>query len=169
MLYIFLFMFICLTLGAAIVECNSRYSSETTTTLGGASMFLFFVTLLVTIGMGVQYNSIKSTAYAKLEVLNEQNEIVLTQIEPLVQQALNYESNTYKEFKMTPENIVAFSNMYPQLQANAFIQSQINIIIENQKEIKDLKLKIASLNAYHLWLFTKKRINYENSNTRTPN
>ena len=57
---------------------------------------------------------------------------------------------------MTPENIVAFSNMYPQLQANSFIQSQINIIVENQNEIKNLKLKIASLNAYHLWLFTKK-------------
>lgn len=91
-----------------------------------------------------------------MEVLNSQNETVLAQIEPLVQQALNYESNTYKEFKLTPENIVTFGNMYPQLQANSFIQSQINIIVENQKEIKDLKLKIASLNAYRLWLFTKK-------------
>lgn len=139
-----------------IVENNSRYHSETAETVGGASILLFVVTLLVTIVAGVKYNSIKSTATAQLEVLNSQNEIVLAQIEPLVQQALNYESNTYKELKMTPENIVAFSNMYPQLQANAFIQSQINIIVENQKEIKDLKLRIASLNAYHLWLFTKK-------------
>ena len=139
-----------------IVENNSRYHSETAETVGGASILLFVVTLLVTIVAGVKYNSIKSTATAQLEVLNSQNEIVLAQIEPLVQQALDYESNTYKEFKMTPENIVAFSNMYPQLQANSFIQSQINIIVENQKEIKDLKLRIASLNAYHLWLFTKK-------------
>ena len=132
------------------------YCSETAETFRGVSVFLFVVTLLVTIGVGVQYNSIKSTANARLEVLNSQNEVVLAQIEPLVQQALSYESNAYKEFKMTPENIVAFSNMYPQLQANAFIQSQINIIVENQKEIKDLKLEVASLNAYRLWLFTKK-------------
>ena len=156
MLYIILFMFVCLIFGAAIAEGNSSYGSETAVTVGRASMFLLVVTLLFTIGTGVKYNSIKSTASAQLEVLNSQNEIVLAQIEPLVQQALNYESNTYKEFKMTPENIVAFSNMYPQLQANAFIQSQINIIVENQNEIKDLKLKIASLNAYRLWLFTKK-------------
>jgi len=119
----------------------------------------FFFTMIITgvlIGVGVSYNNVKSTAVSKLEVLNEQNEIVLAQIEPLVQQALDYESNTYNELKLTPENIVAFGNMYPQLQANSFIQSQINIIIENQKEIKDLKLRIASLNAYHLWLFTKK-------------
>lgn len=156
MLYILLFIFLCFIIGAMIIETNSSYHSETVETVGGTSLLLFCVTLLVTIVAGVKYNSIKSTVTAQLEVLNSQNEIVLAQIEPLVQQALDYESNTYKEFKMTPENIVAFSNMYPQLQANAFIQSQINIIVENQKEIKDLKLRIASLNAYHLWLFTKK-------------
>ena len=156
MLYILLFTFLCFIIGAAIIEGNSRYPSEPAEALGGISMFFFAVTLLVIIGLGVQYNSIKSTANARLEVLNSQNEIVLAQIEPLVQQAMNYESNTYKEFKLTPENIVAFGNMYPQLQANSFIQSQINIIVENQKEIKDLKLRIASLNAYRLWLWTKK-------------
>ena len=156
MLYILLFIFICFVIGAIITDTNSRYPSEIAKTVGGVGMSLFCVTLLVTMIAGVKYNSIKSTATAQLEVLNSQNEIVLAQIEPLVQQALNYESNTYKEFKLTPENIVAFGNMYPQLQANSFIQSQINIIVENQKEIKDLKLEIASLNAYRLWLFTKK-------------
>jgi hypothetical protein len=149
-------MFICFIVGAIIVKINGRYPSDAASVVGGISTLLFFAVLIVTVVAGVKYNSIKSTATAQLEVLNSQNEIVLAQIEPLVQQALNYESNTYKEFKMTPENIVAFSNMYPQLQANSFIQSQINIIVENQKEIKDLKLKIASLNAYRLWLFTKK-------------
>lgn len=156
MLYILLFIFLCFIIGAAIIEGNSRYPSETAEALGGVSALFFAVTLLITIVAGVKYNSIKSTANAQLEVFTSQNEIVLAQIEPLVQQALDYESNTYKEFKMTPENIVAFSNMYPQLQANSFIQSQINIIVENQNEIKNLKLEIASLNAYHLWLFTKK-------------
>ena len=146
MLYILLFIFILIFI---ISIFNDNDAAE-------PAFFFTIVTTLALIGVGISYNNIKTTSTSKLEVLNSQNEIVLTQIEPLVQQALNYESNTYKEFKMTPENIVAFSNMYPQLQANAFIQSQINIIVENQKEIKDLKLRIASLNAYHLWLFTKK-------------
>ena len=156
MLYILLFIFICFIIGAIISEYNSRYSSETAGIVGGVSVLLLIITISVTIVAGARYNAIESTATAQLEVLNEQNEVVLAQIEPLIQQALNYESNTYKEFKLTPENIIAFGNMYPQLQANSFIQSQINIIVENQKEIKDLKLRIASLNAYRLWLFTKK-------------
>ena len=129
MLYTLLFVFICFIIVAIISETNSIYPSETAETVGGVGILLFCVTLLVTVIAGVRYNTIKSTATAQLEVLNSQNEIVLAQIEPLVQQALNYESNTYKELKMTPENIVAFSNMYPQLQANSFIQSQINIIV----------------------------------------
>lgn len=146
MLYIILFILILIFI-IALIRDND---------LASPAFFFSIIMTGVLIGVGVSYNNTKSTAASKLEVLNEQNEIVLKQIEPLIQQALNYESDTYKEFKLTPENIVAFGNMYPQLQANSFIQSQIDIIVENQKEIKDLKLEIASLNAYHLWLFTKK-------------
>ena len=156
MLYILLFIFICVIIYGVVHDHYIDHYSEVTDIFVGVGKIVSIVILLVIIGVGAKYNFVKSTATAQLEVLNSQNEIVLAQIEPLVQQAMNYESNTYKEFKLTPENIVAFGNMYPQLQANAFIQSQINIIVENQKEIKDLKLRIASLNAYRLWLFTKK-------------
>lgn len=154
MLYILLFVFICILI---VGLCQKvRYDRDTREVMCGIGIVFSTVVLIAILIVGIKYNSIKSTANAQLEVLNEQNEIVLAQIEPLVQQAMSYESNTYKEFKLTPENIIAFGSMYPQLQANSFIQSQINIIVENQKEIKDLKLKIASLNAYRLWLFTKK-------------
>ena len=154
MLYILLFIFICILITGLCQEV--RYDRSTREVLCGIGIVFSTIVFIAILISGIEYNSIKSTANAQLEVPNEQNEIVLAQIEPLVQQAMNYESNTYKEFKLTPENIVAFGNMYPQLQANSFIQSQINIIVENQKEIKDLKLEIASLNAYRLWLFTKK-------------
>lgn len=147
MLYILLSIFI-LIFTISIINDNPD--------TGAPALFFAIVTACALIGVGVSYNNIKSTSTSKLEVLNEQNEIVLAQIEPLVQQTLNYESNTYKELKLTPENIVTFGNMYPQLQANSFIQSQIDIIINNQNEIKNLKLQKASLNAYRLWLFTKK-------------
>ena len=154
MLYILLFIFICILITGLCQEV--RYDRSTREVMCGIGIVFSTIVLIAILVAGIKYNSIKSTANAQMEVLNSQNEIVLAQIEPLVQQAMNYESSTYKEFKLTPENIVTFGNMYPQLQANSFIQSQINIIVENQKEIKDLKLKIASLNAYRLWLFTKK-------------
>ena len=155
MLFIFLIIGLILIIIGVAIDSRNRYSDKGAP-LCGIGFVIFIPSIIALFIVFYNYNIIKTTTDSKLKVLTEQNELVLTQIEPLVQQALNYESNTYKELKLTPENIVAFGNMYPQLQANSFIQSQINIIVENQKEIKDLKLKIASLNAYRLWLFTKK-------------
>jgi hypothetical protein len=123
----------------------------------GAVIFviIFFITAIV---IGV-YNFDKSTINNRLSILEEQNQIVLSQIEPLVQQALDYESNTYKDFKLDANKIVAFSQMYPDLKANSFLNKQIDIILANQAEIKQLKLDKASLNAYHFWLWTPKEVN----------
>ena len=110
MLYILLFIFICVIIYGVIHDYCVDHYSEVADIFVRVGKVVSIVILLVIIGVWAKYNSIKSTANAQLEVLNEQNEIVLAQIEPLVQQALNYESNTYKEFKLTPENIVAFGN-----------------------------------------------------------
>ena len=155
MLYLLLLLTLILWIIALFTANEYRESvSEQSTFIAGT--FIGMLSIIALLSCWGTYSYRTETIGSQLEVLETQNEIILSQIEPLVQQALNYESNTYKEFKLTPENIVAFGNMYPQLQANSFIQSQINIIVENQKEIKDLKLGIASLNAYRLWLFTKK-------------
>ena len=84
MLYILLFIFILIFI-ITIINDNDT-----------AMPAFFFVCVItgVLIGVGVSYNNVKSTAASKLEVLNEQNEIVLAQIEPLVQQALNYETSS---------------------------------------------------------------------------
>ena len=102
------------------------------------------------------YNKVVTTVDARQLVLEEQNQIVLSQIEPLVQQALEYESNTYKELKLDAAKVIAFTQLYPELKANSFLNKQIDIILANQEEIKQLKLDKASLNAYHFWLWTPK-------------
>ena len=115
------------------------------------TIFLFVTAIVV----GV-YNYDKSTIDSRLSVLEEQNQVVLSQIEPLVQHALEYESNTYKDFKLDANKLIAFTQLYPDLKANSFLNKQIDIILANQQEIKQLKLDKASLNAYHFWLWTSK-------------
>ena len=102
------------------------------------------------------YNYRASTIDIRLAVLEEQNTTVLTQVEPLVQQALNHESSTYKDLKLDVNKLIIFAQMYPNLKANDFLRMQIDIILFNQAEIKQLKLDKASLNAYHFWLWTPK-------------
>ena len=84
--------------------------------------------------------------------MEERNELVIRQIEPLVDKYLDYEGSTYKDLKLEANTIVSMAN-YPQLKGDEFVQSQIKIILDNQKEITNLKLSKAKLNAYKMWIF----------------
>lgn len=110
---------------------------------------IFAIVLLITLGC---YNSTKSTADSQIKVYEEQNDTIMAQIEPLVEKYLNYEKETYSTLKVDSNTLVAMS-MYPELKGNEFVQSQIKIIMENQKKITDLRLSKAKLNAYKLWIF----------------
>ena len=124
--------------------------------LGGFGLAILVVAIFVSLVVGGIYNYQSSTIDSRLTVLEEQNTTVLTQIEPLVQQALNYESSTYKDLKLDVNKLIIFAQMYPELKANSFLNKQIDIILANQEEIKQLKLNKATLNAYHFWLWTPK-------------
>lgn len=122
----------------------------------GMGIVIGSLSLFCTLIAAAEYNKAITTVDARQLVLEEQNQIVLSQIEPLVQQALEYESNTYKDFKLDAAKVIAFAQLYPNLKANDFLNKQIDIILANQEEIKQLKLDKASLNAYHFWLWTPK-------------
>ena len=98
------------------------------------------------------YNSTKTTAVEKIKVLEERNKEVLSQIEPVVNKYLEYESSTLKSLKLNTTTVVALS-MYPELKGNTMLQEQLNIIKANQREITELKLDVAGLKSYKMWIF----------------
>ena len=119
--------------------------------MGGG--FVGFVVFLVITGIVLfRYNNPKSTVNEKIAVLEQRNEEVLAQIEPVVNKYLEYESSTLMGFKVDASKVIALS-MYPELKGNEMLQEQLAIIKENQKDITKLKLEEAGLKAYNLWLF----------------
>lgn len=110
-----------------------------------------FVLIALVIVLGC-YNDTKATADKKIAVLEQRNNEVIAQIEPLVKQYLEYESNIFNDLKPSADKIIAIAQ-YPNLKGNEFVQTQIKTIIENQEKITDLKLEKVGLNAYKLWLF----------------
>lgn len=149
-------LYILLVIGIAIVIWGAFTESDGMAVSGFIIGFPSLVAVLIAGGI---YNYNSTTIDSRLAVLEEQNTTVLTQVEPLVQQALNYESSTYKDLKLDVNKLIIFAQMYPELKANSFLNKQIDIILANQEEIKRLKLDKASLNAYHFWLWTPKIVN----------
>lgn len=146
-------LYILLVIGISIIIHGGFREDEGIILLG---FIVGFPTLIALLIAGGTYNYDASTINNRLAVLEEQNTTVLTQVEPLVQQALNHESSTYKDLKLDVNKLIIFSQMYPELKANDFLRMQIDLILCNQEEIKQLKLDKASLNAYHFWLWTPK-------------
>lgn len=148
-------LYILIAIGVLLLIIGG-FSREFAEVFVGFSMLIFILSFISLLIVGGIYNYRASTTDSRLAVLEEQNQVVLNQIEPLVQQALNHESSTYKDLKLDAVKIIAFTQLYPELKANDFLNKQIDIILANQKEIKQLKLGKASLNAYHFWLWTPK-------------
>ena len=146
-------LYILLVIGILLVFWSAFGDNEGIIVLGFIVIFPSLAALLIAGGI---YNYDSSTINSRLAVLEEQNTTVLIQVEPLVQQALEYESSTYKDLKLDVNKLIIFAQMYPDLKANSFLNKQIDIILANQEEIKQLKLDKASLNAYHFWLWTPK-------------
>lgn len=140
---------ILLILGFILISSDYDNEGISFICVGGVIGAIFTIVLLITLGC---YNSTKSTADSQIKVYEEQNDIIMAQIEPLVEKYLNYEKETYSTLKVDSNTLVAMS-MYPELKGDEFVQSQIKIIMENQKKITDLRLSKAKLNAYKLWIF----------------
>lgn len=153
MLYILFILGVVLAVVGVLVDDSLRYSNNPFIPPGAIMIFVSVISIIICWG---SYNFNKNTLQSRLEVLEEQNTIVLAQVGPVVQKAMEFESNTYKDLKLDSNNLIALSNMYPNLKDNTFIQTQLQIIIENQTEIKRLKLTEAKLKAYRFWIWNKK-------------
>ena len=151
MLYIFLIIFaLMITIG--IIYYKNDYETAGIP-LGTFGAFFFVVDLVILLSCLSSYNSIKTTAKEKIEVYEEQNEIVLKQLEPLISKYIDFEKDVYKDLKPTAENILSLCQTYPELKSDTFVLTQINIILSNQREITNLRLSLAGLNAYKLWIW----------------
>ncbi len=152
MLFILLGVFIFFLIFAIIKEQKDNGDDDLMIAIIGISSIGFLITLVVILFVLGSYNLTKTSTDGEIAIREEQNTLILSQIEPLVEKYLQYEKSTYKELRLTPQTIVALS-AYPELKGNEFIQSQMKIIIDNQRIITSLKIKKTRLNSYKLWIF----------------
>ena len=151
MIYIVLIICVILIILGLIVLNNTDYDGVGAgmITIGSFVGVAFLIALFICL---ISYNATKSTAASQIKVYEEQNEVILSQIGPLVDKYLDYEKDTYSKLKVDSSTLIAMS-MYPELKGNEFVQSQIKIIIDNQAKITSLKLDQAKLNVFKFWLF----------------
>lgn len=83
------------------------------------------------------------TAKDKISMYQEENKKIEEDINILVNNYMDYENKTLKEFKN--ENAITLVQLYPELKSDELVKQQIYIYTENNKKIKELKEKTIDL------------------------
>lgn len=87
----------------------------------------------------------------KIQMYTEQNKTIEEDMNTLVKQYMNYESGTYGELKS--ESSITLVSLYPDLKADALVTKQIEVYIDNNEKIKNLKEKCINISNYKWWLY----------------
>lgn len=91
------------------------------------------------------------TLESKINMYMQENQNIEEDMNILVEQYMNYESDTYGNLKN--ESSITLVSLYPELKANTLVEKQIEIYTENNKKIKELKEKIINISNYKWILY----------------
>lgn len=93
----------------------------------------------------------------KIEMYQEENTRIENQIAECVEQYQRYETEIITE--VAPESAMTFVSLYPELKADALVSKQIEVYIDNNQKIKELKEFKISEDVTRWWLYFGKAEN----------
>lgn len=111
---------------------------------------IFLVCLIVT-GVIVCLVINGRTVQAKIEMYEEENQRIEEEIGVLVQNYMDYESETYGELK--GESNITLVSLYPELKSDSLVERQIEVYVENNQKIRKLKEELINQSNYRWWLY----------------
>ena len=150
MLLVILVVLIGLTILFAIFDDNNVFHFHNWDNYymltGCCSICLFIVCCILLTCVLLDWNVDK-----KIEMYQEENAIIEQQINDLVTNYMEYEQNTFKDFKS--ESSITLVSLCHELKSDELVQAQIDTYIENNNKIKKLKEAAIDLSVLKWWLY----------------
>lgn len=87
----------------------------------------------------------------KIQMYQEENNKIESDIDILVKQYIEYEQDTFKNAKQ--ESSMVLVNLYPELKSNELVQEQIKVYTNNNYQIKKLKEQKLDYELAKWWLY----------------
>ena len=87
----------------------------------------------------------------KIALYEEENAKIELQIADTVKQYQEYETGIFTE--VSPEDSITLVALYPELKSDTLVQSQIEVYVENNRAIKELKSSAINASVYRWWLY----------------
>ena len=112
--------------------------------------FITIICLFVTLGCTA---SVVKSKYIveKITMYEQQNKQIEEQIDTVVKQYQEYESDTY--IKTSSESSITLVSLYPDLKSDELVKKQIKVYQDNNKKITELKEKQINAKVSKWWLY----------------
>ena len=132
------------------LTCFIFMDNDTGEVFSGFGSLISVVALIgIIINIGILING--RTFDDKIEMYEQENAAIEQSVDVLVKDYYKHESDTYSSLK--PENAVLFASAYPELQSNELATKQLEIYVDNNNKIKELKEDQINLSRNRFWLY----------------
>ena len=132
------------------LTCCIFMDNDTGEVFSGFGSLISVVALIgIIINIGILING--RTFDDKIAMYEQENAAIEQSVDVLVKDYYKHESDTYSSLK--PENAVLFASAYPELQSNELATKQLEIYVENNNTIKELKEDQINLSKNRFWLY----------------
>ena len=143
-------MWILLLLIGIGLTCRIFMDNDTGEVFSGFGSLISVVALIgIIINIGILING--RTFDDKIAMYEQENAAIEQSVDVLVKDYYKHESDTYSSLK--PENAVLFASAYPELQSNELATKQLEIYVDNNNKIKELKEDQINLSRNRFWLY----------------
>lgn len=136
-----------IVLGAWIYNESNEIAGGAVLTCGIIGSIVSFIALIV---LAVSVSQLK-VIDNKIEMYQYENEKIESQIVDCIEQYQKYESDIFTE--VAPESAITLVALYPELKSDTLVSKQIDVYLENNKTIKDLKSKKINGSVWSWWLY----------------
>lgn len=132
------------------LTCCIFMDNDTGEVFSGFGSLISVVALIgIIINIGILING--RTFDDKIAMYEQENVAIEQSVDVLVKDYYKHESDTYSSLK--PENAVLFASAYPELQSNELVTKQLEIYVDNNNKIKELKEDQINLSRNRFWLY----------------
>ena len=132
------------------LTCRIFMDNDIGEVFSGFGSLISVVALIgIIINIGILING--RTFDDKIAMYEQENEAIEQSVDVLVKDYYKHESDTYSSLK--PENAVLFASAYPELQSNELATKQLEIYVDNNNKIKELKEDQINLSKNRFWLY----------------
>lgn len=151
MLLVFLLIGIGFIVGAIIYGYNINNYENGFSAVGFFIGGLITATSVIVIIIGIVFMSEQRVIDRKIEMYIEENTTIEANVTATVEKYLEHEFNIFDSLQ--GEDIQTLLVVYPEINSNELVKKQVEIFVENNNKIKELKENELDIEVWKWWVY----------------